>query len=64
MWNYKTVLGLTADDNLNWSTHIQKVSTKIYRTLGFTCRLKNAPPYMFYKFSIILLFSHIPNVEV
>ena len=33
-------LGLTIDEHLNWSPHIQKVSNKISRTLGITNRLK------------------------
>ena len=33
-------LGLTVDENLNWNTHIQKVSNKISRALGVMCRLK------------------------
>ena len=33
-------LGLTVDENLNWNAHIQKVSNKIFRTLGVMCRLK------------------------
>ena len=33
-------LGSTVDGNLNWDTHILKVSNKIFRTLGVMCRLK------------------------
>ena len=37
-------LGLTVDENLNWNAQIQKVSNKIFRTLGVMCRLKNFLP--------------------
>ena len=37
-------LWLTLDENLNWNAYIQKVSSKISRTLGVMCRLKNFLP--------------------
>ena len=37
-------LGLTIDEHLNWSPHIQKVSNKISRTLGIMNRLKRFLP--------------------
>ena len=33
-------LGLTIDEQLSWSPHIQKISNKISRTLGIMNRLK------------------------
>lgn len=37
-------LGLTIDQHLNWNAHIQKVSSKISRSLGVMCRLKKFLP--------------------
>ena len=37
-------LRLTIDEHLSWIPHIQKISNKIARTLGITCRLKNSLP--------------------
>ena len=37
-------LGLTIDEQLSWSPHIQKISNKISRTLGIMNRLKRFMP--------------------
>ena len=37
-------LGLTIDEQLSWSPHIQKISNKIARTLGIMNRLKRFLP--------------------
>ena len=37
-------LGLTIDEQLSWSPHIQKISNKISRTLGIMNRLKRFLP--------------------
>ena len=37
-------LGLTIDEHLSWTPHIQKISNKISRTIGIMCRLKRFLP--------------------
>ena len=57
-------LWLTVDENLNWNFHIQKVSDKIFRTLGIMCRLKNSLPLnRCIEFPMIRLFYHISNMK-
>ena len=37
-------LGLTIDEHLSWTPHIQKISNKISRTIAIMCRLKRFLP--------------------
>ena len=37
-------LGITLDQNLNWSSHINKISIKISRAIGIMVRIKRYLP--------------------
>ena len=37
-------LGITINENLNWSSHINKISTKVSRAIGILCKLKHFFP--------------------
>ena len=37
-------LGITINENLNWSSHINKISTKVSRAIGILCKLKHSFP--------------------
>ena len=55
-------LGLTIDEQLSWSPHIQKISTKISRTLGIMNHLKRFLPenilLLIYNSSILPYFQY------
>ena len=55
-------LGLTIDEQLSWSPHIQKISNKISRTLGIMNRLKQFLPEkilrLIYKSLILPYFQY------
>ena len=56
-------LGLTIDEHLDWSPHIQKVSNKISRTLGIMNRLKRFLPTNIFRLinnSLILPYFQYP----
>ena len=38
------LLGITINENLNWSSHINKISTKVSRAIGILCKLKHFFP--------------------
>ncbi len=41
---HATLLGITIDENLNWSVHVNTISTKISKTNGIINRLSNVLP--------------------
>ena len=53
-------LGLTIDQHVNWNAHIQKVSSKISRSLGVMCRLKKfLPPHILRLLYNSLILPHL-----
>ena len=56
-------LGLTIDEHLSWTPHIQKISNKISGYFGIMCRLKRFLPTRIMKLlytSLILPYIHFP----
>ena len=53
-------LGLTIDENLNWSAHTQKIANKISKTIGVLNRLKrHVPIYVLRMLYNALILPHI-----
>ena len=53
-------LGLTIDENLNWNAHIDKIASKISRSLGVITRLKNfLPLHVLWHLYNSLIMSHL-----
>ena len=53
-------LGITLDQNLNWSSHINKISIKISRAIGIMVRIKRyLPTYILKTLYYSLIFPHL-----
>ena len=50
-----TFLGLTVDENISWKMHINKISSKIARTIGILSRLKRFLP----KSVLIIIYNSL-----